>query len=180
MRTSKVAYVVVRLAIGGDEYFLMRVHEKWGDWSLVGGHLEPREAEADDWLGAARRESEEELVPLRNGSDFTLEQLSVGLTSWGPQESRSAGGALTNYEAAWFVLRFVHDPVRSLERLRKNEFMLVDRRLVLAPRNDTEVTSLLKRLDGLLDGGIGAVPLSWRDSIAENAVPLGLRRSSAS
>jgi 8-oxo-dGTP pyrophosphatase MutT (NUDIX family) len=177
MRTSQVAYVVVRLLVRGEDFFLLRAHKKWGDFSLVGGHVEPHEA--GNWFAAARREAEEELAPLKNRVDFALEPIALAPSHWGPLASRSAGGDLTNYEAAWFVLSFLRDPVTCLKALPNDEFMLVDRKLALASPTDGEVTTLLKRLDAVLPGGLDAIPLAWAESIPEESVPIRLRRASS-
>jgi hypothetical protein len=176
MRTSQVAYVVVRLPVGGRDFFLLRVHEKWGDWSLVGGHVEPWEE--GDWFAAARREAEEELEPLRFGIDFTLEPIAEAPASWGPLESRSAGGTLTNYQAAWFALVFLRDPAVCLGRLPQRDFVLVDRELAVGAAADRKITSLLRRLDAALPNGVESVPHAWEPSIAEEALRLGIHRDS--
>src|SRR5688500_1868159 len=104
-RTSRIAYVLVRLLVGEKDCFLLRVHRKWGDWGLVGGHVE--DDELSDWRRAAEREANEELEPLRLGMDFSLEPLDSAPESWGPVPSRSAGGVPTKYCAAWFTLQFL-------------------------------------------------------------------------
>lgn len=101
---------------------MLHRHPKWGDWSLVGGHVE--QGEEDDWLKTASREAEEELAPLTLGGDFTVEPLPVELR-WGPCPSRSAGGMPTEYRARYFVLRFLKDPREILDVLPESEFRLV-------------------------------------------------------
>lgn len=122
MRHSDIAYVLIRLRSGGQDCFMLHRHPKWGDWSLVGGHVE--EGEEDDWLKTAAREAEEELAPLTLGGDFTVEPLPVEL-HWGPCPSRSAGGAPTEYRAKYFVLRFLKDPREMLGALPESEFRLM-------------------------------------------------------
>ena len=76
------------------DYLLLNAHHKWGDWSPVGGHVEPCDA---DWCAAAVREASEELAPLRYGEDIEVDPDEIGRLEWGPVASRSAGGALTQY-----------------------------------------------------------------------------------
>lgn len=172
MRTSRVAYVVVRLLVGGRDYFLLQKHRKWGDWSLIGGHVEPYEGR--DWLAAGRREADEELTPLRFGFDFSLERLASAPSHWGPMESRSAGGALTSYDAAWFALIFLWDPAACLAQLPAAEFILISRGVALSGR-DRSVTGLLRRLDAALPSGLDGVPLAWGSSLAADAIRLETR-----
>lgn len=173
MRTSRVAYVVVRLLVGGRDFFLLRVHEKWGDWGLIGGHVEAYEHA--DWFAAARRECEEELEPLRFGLDFALERIAGAPGRWGPVESRSAGGALTEYEAAWFALRFLREPAKCLATLPDAEFTLVERRLAVSPTPDRRITPLLRRLDSALPNGLESVPEAWPNTIEENLLRIELQ-----
>ena len=162
-RRSRVVYVVVRLRVAEEDYFLLLGHHKWGDWSLVGGHVEPNEA--DDWTRAAEREVQEELEPLRVGKDFTLERVLGAPERWGPVPSRSAGGELTQYEAEWFCLRFLVSPAECLSRLLTDDYVLVARKLATDDPESVNVASLLQRLDEGLRGGLDDVPLAWPDSI---------------
>jgi hypothetical protein len=173
MRTSHVVYVAVRLVVGGRGFFLLQRHAKWGDWSLVGGHVEPYDG---DWLAAARREANEELTPLRAETDFTLERIAGAPSHWGPLESRSAHGAPTNYEAAWFALMFLRDPERCLNALPSDAFMLVDREVALGATCERKITSLLRRLDASLPGGLASVPVAWEKSVPVEAIHIDVRR----
>jgi hypothetical protein len=94
LRESNVAYVLAKLRVRGVDYLLLHAHPKWGDWSLVGGHVEPTDR---DWDAAAIRETQEEMAPLRLGEDLDVEALSVPMSEWGPVPSVSAGGAPTRY-----------------------------------------------------------------------------------
>lgn len=176
MRLSRVAYVVIRLQVGDADSFLLRMHRKWGDWSLVGGHVE--DDELDDWSKTARRESDEELEPLRSGADFTIQELGLGVVAWGPQSSKSAGGAATRYEAQWFALRFTRDPHACLAALVPGEFLLVERELAREDPTRAEVASLLARLDDIFPGGLAAIPLAWPDALDVARVGIALRRVS--
>ena len=86
-RRSDLAFVLPKLRIAGADYLLLHWHAKWGDWSLLGGHVEAGEEE--DWSRAAVREANEELAPLRSGADFTVERQALSQLEWGPVPSRS-------------------------------------------------------------------------------------------
>jgi len=123
MRTSDLALVLIRLNVGEEPHLLLTRHRKWGDWSLVGGHLEPDERA--DWAKAARRECNEELAPLRYGEDFLLLPMLDRPVRWGPVPSRSAGNEPTVYSAQIFALRFLKPPQECLARLPQTEFRLI-------------------------------------------------------
>lgn len=161
-RRSDVAYVLARLRAQGRDYLLLHAHRKWGDWSLVGGHVEAWEAH--DWREAAAREVQEEMAPLRSGADFSVEPLDVDPSEWGPVPSRSAGGALTKYKVRWFVLRFKSDPCALLGKLPSSEFKLVPIEQASA------LSSIAKRAVDVLPAGWHSLPLAW-DGDLDN-VPL--------
>jgi hypothetical protein len=122
-RHSDLALVLARVDIDGAPHWLLRRHEKWGDWSLIGGHVEPNETA--DWTLTANREANEELEPLECGIDFAIDPLPLATSSWGPVASRSAGGTPTLYRARWFLARFLRDPAECLRRLPPGDFALV-------------------------------------------------------
>src|SRR5713226_8996652 len=102
MRHSDLALVLIRLKIKAEAYVVLMRHDKWNDWSLIGGHVESDER--NDWARAAVRECNEELGPLRFGVDFTLLPLLDQPVRWGPQASKSAGDEPTIYTAQLFAL----------------------------------------------------------------------------
>lgn len=158
-RHSDVAYVVAKLRVRGEDYVLLRAHPKWGDWSLVGGHVEPLDA---SWLAAAAREVDEEMAPLRCGRDVDVQSLDVPGTQWGPVPSRSAGNRPTRYRAEWYQLLFKLDPREALGQLPPGAFRMV--RLADLERVPG-VSSIVQRAAALLPGGWRALPLSWQDDL---------------
>jgi 8-oxo-dGTP pyrophosphatase MutT (NUDIX family) len=122
-RQSDLALVLARVSIDGIAHWLLRRHPKWGDWSLVGGHVEPDEV--DDWMRAATREVDEELAPLRCGIDLMVEPLLDDSTHWGPVASRSAHGTPTHYSVRWYHMRFLGDAAECLRRLPPDDFALI-------------------------------------------------------
>jgi hypothetical protein len=157
-RNSRVVYVFVRLRLEGRDYLLFYEHPKWGDWSLVGGHVEAQEER--DWVAAAFRETGEEMQPLLPHEDFELEPLPHGPERWGPEISRSAGEVPTVYSARWFALRFARDPAECLAALPTNRFLLVDRERIESGE-DTDLTSLVARFTSDTPRGIDAIPYAW-------------------
>jgi 8-oxo-dGTP pyrophosphatase MutT (NUDIX family) len=172
VRRSRIAYVVAKLRVEGQDYLLLNSHQKWGDWSLPGGHVEPYDA---DFWAAAVRETDEELTPLRNGEDVEIQREQLTCSEWGPVPSNSAGGAPTLYQAAFHLLRFKTNPKECLKLLPQVDFRLIRLRDVAAM---SDVASVVKRLGDLLPGGWPSLPLSWSDDLDD--APLRPRASSHS
>ncbi len=159
VRQSDIAYVLIRLVSGGRDCLLLHRHEKWGDWSLVGGHVEP--GEESDWFATAVRETTEEMVPLKLRVDFDLERIDVRL-EWGPSPSRSAFAAPTEYRAEYFVLRFLCAPADALRRLPQDEFRLVP---VDGIRDDESVSLPVLKLLDHVGPEFDALPRSWEADV---------------
>ncbi|MCR9162334.1 MAG: NUDIX domain-containing protein [Nannocystaceae bacterium] len=155
MRHSDIAYVLIRLQSHGRDFLLLHRHAKWGDWSLVGGHVEP--GEEDDWLITATREAAEEMEPLKLREDFDLEPLRIRVR-WGPHPSRSAFGAPTEYRAEYFVLRFLRAPDDVLRRLPAGEFRLV---ALDGIRDDDSVSFPVRKLLDHVGPEFDAIPKAW-------------------
>jgi hypothetical protein len=178
IRRSNVALVAIKLRVGDDQCLLFHRHRKWGDWSLVGGHVE--HGEERDWLLTGTRESEEELEPLKNSVDFHVEKWLTDPIEWGPVASRSARNLRTIYRVTYFKLRFLVDPCRALERVRAaTELMLIGVDDMNAAHEFT-FSDTFSRLRTKLPNGASDIPLSWQDTIpaAEIRVPLFVGRSS--
>jgi hypothetical protein len=154
VRHTDVVYVVAKLRIGETDCVLLNAHRKWGDWSLVGGHVEQTDP---DWRAAAAREVHEEMAPLRCGDDLELEPLKAQATEWGPVLSVSAGGKPTCYRARWFLLRFLADPGECLAQLSPTEFRLFR---LSELETEEQVSSVVQRAASLV-GGWRALPFSW-------------------
>ncbi len=140
MRHSELAMVVIRLRINDEPFHVLLKHAKWGDWSLVGGHVEPNEK--NDWARAAVRESDEELAPLKFGEDFTLLPLLDQPLRWGPIASKSAGNEPTIYTAQVFALRFLRPPAECLARLPQGAFCLVREAEIIGGRRDADALAV--------------------------------------
>jgi hypothetical protein len=173
MRHSNVVYILIRLSVADGPSLLLRRHEKWGDWSLVGGHVE--EWEMDDWGLAAAREASEELEPLVNGQDFVVAPIHPEPITWGPEPSRSAQGQRTIYRIQYYSLTFLRDPVVLLRRLPASEFLLVPEREL----GSTEHTfgRPVHRAYRFLQGDRN-VPRAWHEKLDLQALPPSMQLSS--
>lgn len=165
MRYSELALVVIRLKINSEPHHLLIRHSKWGDWSFVGGHVEPDEK--NDWARAAVRECNEELAPLRFGDDFMLLPLLDQPLRWGPLASKSAGDEPTIYTAQIFALRFLKPPADCLARLSPDEFRIVPESEVVSGRQDPDALTAraINRVDPAAlawDGTLSSLPLTMQ------------------
>lgn len=162
MRHSDLALVVIRLRISTEPYHVLIRHEKWGDWSFVGGHVEPNEK--NEWARAAVRECNEELAPLKYEEDFTLLPLLDQPLRWGPVNSLSAGGEPTIYTAQIFALRFLRPPAECLMKLSGDDFRLVRESDIIGGRRnpDTLAARAINRVDRnalAWDGVLSSLPI---------------------
>jgi hypothetical protein len=171
MRHSHVVYVLIRLPLPGGPSLLLRRHEKWGDWSLVGGHVE--EWEMEDWGLAAAREATEELAPLVSGQDFVVQPIHPEPIKWGPEPSRSTQGQRTIYHIRYYTLVFLRDPVTLLGRLPAAEFLLVPERAI--DSTGDVLGSPVHRARRFLQGGFDAAPRAWPGELDPRAFPAGLQ-----
>ncbi|MEM9454908.1 MAG: NUDIX hydrolase [Myxococcota bacterium] len=171
MRHSNVVYTLIRISVAGVPSLLLRRHDKWGDWSLVGGHVEPWEQ--DDWRRAAAREATEELEPLREGQDFVVESLHEEPVTWGPEASRSARGERTLYRIQYYRLGFRRDPVELLAQLPAGDFLLVPERTLGSTAH--ALGNPVHRARRYLQDGFDSVPLSWAEDLDPGALPTGLQ-----
>jgi 8-oxo-dGTP pyrophosphatase MutT (NUDIX family) len=171
MRHSHVVYVLIRLPTCEGPALLLNLHEKWGDWSLVGGHVE--DGERDDWAMAAAREASEELEPLAAGRDFSVAPIHAEPFTWGPEASRSARGERTVYHIQYYALTFLHDPAVLLERLPAGKFLLVPERELGSTKH--ALGSPVRRAHRYLQGGLEAVPPAWGEALDPEALPASLQ-----
>ena len=73
-KTSRCGFVVIKLVIDADIYFVMRRNQRWSDLNFIGGHERP--ADRGSLQRAAKRELLEEVPALRVWKDFELLPLS--------------------------------------------------------------------------------------------------------
>ncbi len=175
MRYSHVVYTLIRIPVTTGPSLLLRRHEKWGDWSLVGGHVE--DWEMDDWSAAASREATEEMEPLISGEDFRVAPIHDEPVTWGPEASRSARGERTVYHIQYFSLTFLRDPAGLLGKLCTPDFLLIDERELATTRH--ALGNPVHRARRYLKGGFGAVPFAWSRELDPASLPSGLRHPPA-
>lgn len=173
IRESALSFVLIKLKIENRDYFMFEKHKKWGDWGLVGGHVDP--GEEGRWLVTATREANEELAPLHAGVDFRLSGLLQEPISWGPVQSKSAGGRVTRYTAQYFSLSFVVPPYEALNRLSRDRFLFVPEAHLAHGQWESDVADTLAELARTFWGGLAGVPLSWPDSLTEDEVHVQVR-----
>jgi ADP-ribose pyrophosphatase YjhB (NUDIX family) len=169
MRHSELSLVLIRLKVHAEPHHVLIWHEKWRDWSFVGGHVESDER--NDWARAAVRECNEELTPLKFGQDFTLLPLLDQPIRWGPVPSKSAHDEPTMYTAQIFALRFLRPPAECLARLPVDEFCVV---------RETELINRTQNPSALTARAINKVmptSLSWDSALP--SVPLKSQTLSA-
>lgn len=162
MRYSDLALVVIRLRINAEPFHVLIKHEKWRDWTFVGGHVEPNEK--NEWARAAVRECNEELAPLKYEDDFTLLPLLDQPLRWGPVSSLSAGGEATIYTAQIFALRFLKPPAECLMKLPRDDFRLVRESDIIGSRRNTDTLAAraINKVDRnalAWDGALSSLPL---------------------
>lgn len=171
MRHSDLALVLVKLKIKSEDHFVLARHEKWKDWSLIGGHVESDER--NDWARAAVRECNEELFPLRFGKDFILLPLLDQPIRWGPTQSKSAGNEPTIYTAQLFSLRFLKEPADCLSLLSKDDFSVVPESEVV--RADMHTEGMLSIASKAL-GSLERVSLAWDSALSSSPLKTGSLR----
>jgi len=173
IRHSYVVYVLIRLSTLEGPSLLLRRHDKWGDWSLVGGHVE--ESEMDNWGQAAAREATEELEPLVCGQDFVVAPIHAEPLIWGPEASRSARGQRTIYHIQYYTLTFLRDPLVLLGLLPSTQFLLVPERELASTEH--AFGRPVHRAYRLLLGNLEAVPRSWDAELDVHALPPSMQLS---
>jgi 8-oxo-dGTP pyrophosphatase MutT (NUDIX family) len=164
-KQSRCAFVVIKLRMGGEDYFLMRRDPDWKDISFIGGHA--NKGESSNLERVARRELLEEVPALRS---FKLIEL-VPLTNeikHGPVYSPSAKCDVV-YDLRFFLLRFGGSPEQVVKALGpRTPNILVHRDDLLAPRK-YRVAELVKVLDGSIPGGLRSMQHSWPEDLGNPA-----------
>jgi len=158
-RHSRISVVVFLLDLDGEPHLLLLRHVRWGDWSLVGGHIEGNETP----LEAAIRETEEELAPLRVETDIRVAQLFPDPVTWGPVLSRSAG-APTRYTVWFHYGVFLTDPSLALSRVRGVRLGYVPMNALTRAGWPQDVTDILARLRAAR--GFRQVPAAWHRPVS--------------
>lgn len=161
-RTTQAAYVVAKLRVrrltSSKPAILLNWSEKWGDWSLPGGHLEAGET----FYEAAMREASEELATWRASDHYAVSTKEIFREEW-RAPSKSARGRQTNYVCAWHRIYFFCPPEELPDLGPYFRWMVWDD---LAPR---ELGSPVLRLSV----HFSALELSWPTPVDFDAVNSG-------
>lgn len=168
---SRLGFVVIKLRLDGETYFLLRKDDAWQDLSLIGGHEQPRDG--NSLKRAARRELLEEVPAFRAFKDVELLPLTENL-SYGPVYSKSAQRDV-QYTMSFFLLRFLNDPNVVLESLGPRSSNLLVRENDLLADQRVRTSEPLKRLNDAHKGGLHAIPYSWSEDLGN-----GIRNSANS
>jgi hypothetical protein len=153
---SRLGLVVIKLSVGSEPFFLMRLNAKWKDVNFIGGHEKERDGQN---LGrTARRELWEEVPPVRGRDDFTLEPLTQ-VVHYGPILSRSRGNEV-EYELQFFLLKIGQSPAGLADMFSsRTKNIWVSERDLMSQRR-FRVSGLVTLLDSLFPGGLSAIPYS--------------------
>ena len=158
VKLARVALVVIKLRIDGENHLLMRRDSHWEDVNFIGGHEEPEDR--SNLENTARRELLEEVPFFKTIKAFRLAPLTKEFEH-GPVFSRSAGCPV-KYTLRFFLLEFTEQPEHTLlNRLLTDETL----NLLISSRELSEncyrMTSLIAVLDLALNQGFNNIPLSW-------------------
>src|SRR4051812_19588751 len=100
MKTQhKVQVWVVNRLPEEDRYLLLKViPERGSGWHPITGSVEKDERKTQDWLGAAKRETEEETAISSTAGQWVDLELKFEFDGrWGHAEERAFGLILTHY-----------------------------------------------------------------------------------
>jgi NUDIX domain len=160
-KQSRLGFVVVKLILDGENYFLMRKNLTWKDVSFIGGHEQPRDG--GSLMRAARRELLEEVPGLRSFKSMDLMSLMENVAH-GPIYSESAA-CYVEYTMSFFLLRFRSDPKSILEALGARSLNVLIRESDLYTEGKYKIAGLFTRLNDVLPGGVRAIPYSWDEDL---------------
>ncbi len=161
-KKSRCAFVVIKLKIAGDSYFLMHKDLDWKDLNLIGGHYENKDK--GSLSKTARREAIEEFSALRKFKAFTLTPLTEEI-EYGPVWSKSARSEV-EYNIQFSLLEFKDNPLPLVKTLNKRK------RSVLVSEEDlhnglNQISELVHVLDKSFPGGLRSIPYSWTEDLKE-------------
>jgi hypothetical protein len=156
IRTSRAAFVIIKLVVSNDVYLLLRKNVKWNDLNFVGGHQ--KERDQGSLVRTAQRELWEEVPSIRGIVNTHLVPVTDEVL-YGPVYSRSVGRE-TIYRVQFFRLAFEQQPTSLIQKLstRSRNVLVPEQRLFL--QNSIRISGLIKFLHERLAGGIASIPVS--------------------
>ena len=155
-KKSVVGFAIVKIAVAGTAYFLMRLNPKWRDVNFVGGHA--KERDAGNLERTARGELWEEVPSIRRYNEFHLEPLTSKI-HYGPIDSLSRGGTV-EYELQFFLACIERSPEMLVETLgsRSKNIWVPQHELLFQRR--LRVSGLVRFLHDVYPGGLDNIPYS--------------------
>lgn len=169
-KRSRCSFVIIKLNLNQDHWFVMRRDLDWKDVNFIGGH--EQESDRRRRKKTAQRELLEEIPALRGRRSFALEPLTKEI-DYGPILSRSANCEV-KYLIQFFLLRFTKTPRSLLESLRGRTLNLMLSERELFEQKKYRVSGLVRLLDDALPGGLSLIPLSWPEDLGEAARASGI------
>jgi hypothetical protein len=161
-KISRCGFVVIKLQIAGEDYFLMRENKRWHDINFIGGHEKPRDK--GSLSKAARRELLEEVPLLRKQRAFRLEAITDEV-DYGPVFSKSAGREV-QYELQVFLVKFLCTPDSLLQGLGPRSANVLIRASEVLDRASHRISGLVALVDRSLKRGLRSIPMSWPEDVA--------------
>ena len=161
-KTSRCAFVVIKIRVKDEDYLLMRRDPSWKDINFIGGHDVPKDH--GRFERTAKRELLEEVPALRIFTSFRLRSLTDQV-SHGPIFSLSAQRPM-KYILKFFLLEFTKKPSSFFQEFGdRTQNIFVSTRMITAQAY--RMSGLVEVLEGTLSGGLGAIPYSWPDDLWE-------------
>lgn len=168
-KKSHCGFVVIKLRLKGESYYLMRKNLKWRDISFIGGHANAKDN--GSLLRAARRELLEEVPSLRGHESLTLVPLLNEITH-GPLYSPSAQQNV-DYRFGFYLLKFGVDPRDALDHVGQRSLnLLVSEQELLEPQK-YQIAALIKLLHETQPGGLASIPYSWDEDLGGSVLAVG-------
>ena len=163
-QVKRCAFIVIKLKIGGKDYFVLRRDKDWNDLSLIGGHQE--EADKGRFERTAKREMFEELSALRGRAKISLTPITDKIF-YGPVWSKSANRQST-YCLKMYLAKIRDDP-SVLEKTLSERSMnyLVDASELKRAIERKDVSAFIEILENNVPGGLNAIPYSWTSDLKD-------------
>lgn len=163
-KETRCAFVVIKLKIGGEDYFILRRDKDWNDLNLIGGHQEA--ADKGEFARTAKREMFEELSALRGRAKIDLFPITEKI-SYGPVWSESAKRT-SIYCVQMYLAELAEDPkvlAKTLSTRSMNYLVGVeDLREAIANK---DVSAFVEVLEENVPGGLAGIPYSWKNDLAD-------------
>ncbi len=157
-RETRCAFVVIKLKIDDEDYFILRRDKDWNDLNLIGGHQEAKDN--GNFERTAKREMFEELSALRGKAQVALQPI-VEPFRYGPVWSQSSQ-CESLYQLMFYLAELDTEP-SVLEKTLGARSMnyLVDSTSLKGAIQRKDVSAFLELLESKHPGGLEALPYSF-------------------